>query len=205
MTMEGLYEAVFLGEVERVKRLLSLGADVNAPHLSVTSPTDPEVSSMSGRSSMYSRYLSPNGSPPLRMALMNEFVPPEKRLQIVQLLLSKGARVNAADKLGQTALHIAAVKNDRGIAELLIDRGANIEVKHREGLTPLHEAARANGKDVVQLLLQKGADANARDKNGTTPLALAERSDGIQLGGGWRVGMDTGDVVQLIKRYGGTR
>ena len=44
---------------------------------------------------------------------------------IVELLLAKGANVNAPGKSGETPLHLAALRGQGGIAEVLLASGAN--------------------------------------------------------------------------------
>lgn len=81
---------------------------------------------------------------------------------VVRLLLSKGAEVEAPTKArviafacpvshfslgiaqnGGTPLSWAIAKGHVGVAELLLSRGANISASTRDGLTPLHLAAAA--------------------------------------------------------------
>ena len=47
-------------------------------------------------------------------------------IEIVELLVSKGADVNATDRIGRTLLHSAASGGRKDIAELLIAEGADI-------------------------------------------------------------------------------
>ncbi|KAK8552862.1 hypothetical protein V6N12_041436 [Hibiscus sabdariffa] len=62
-------------------------------------------------------------------------------LEIMEILLSKGANVNVKNDGGRTALHYAASKGWLKIAELLISHGAKINSKDKVGCTPLHRAA----------------------------------------------------------------
>ncbi|MBI2188356.1 MAG: ankyrin repeat domain-containing protein [Acidobacteria bacterium] len=61
-------------------------------------------------------------------------------LEAVQLLLERGADVNAVDSNGDTAMHGAAYGNFPAIVQLLTDRGADINIWKRQdtaGRTPL--------------------------------------------------------------------
>jgi len=90
--------------------------------------------------------------------------------EVVQLLLAKGANVNAKRNNGETPLHYAATKE---VAELLIANSANKSAKDDSGETHLHHAAKYGRKEVVELLIAKGADVNAKRNNGQTPLHRA--------------------------------
>ncbi|MEP7308949.1 MAG: ankyrin repeat domain-containing protein [Acidobacteriota bacterium] len=60
-------------------------------------------------------------------------------LEAVKLLIERGADVNAADRAGNTALHVMAAKNPAfdSVIQLLADHGAALETPNREGKTPL--------------------------------------------------------------------
>ncbi len=91
--------------------------------------------------------------------------------EVVVMLITKGADVNAKAEEGWTPLHYATGGNDRGIAELLIANGADLNAKNAsDQITPLHWAAWRGHKEVAGLLIAKGAVVNAKNKNGGTPL-----------------------------------
>jgi ankyrin repeat protein/SAM-dependent methyltransferase len=92
---------------------------------------------------------------------------------VVNLLLSQGADVNARNKEGKTPLHEAAAFRNKDVAELLLAKGSEVNARNKAGETPLHEAALFGARDVGQLLLARGAEANARNKKDETPLHYA--------------------------------
>jgi len=92
---------------------------------------------------------------------------------LVKSLIDGGAKVNEIDSLGETPLHVAAMRGYRGIASLLLENGANLNAGDVRGLTPVHMAAWRGNRDMVDLLLNHGADMNARDKDGLTPMHTA--------------------------------
>lgn len=76
---------------------------------------------------------------------------------MVELLLSHGARVNAKDRSKLTALHIAVTGQHKDIVSVLLDQGARLESKSEHGDTPLIRAIQANSRDIIQVLLEHGA------------------------------------------------
>ena len=82
---------------------------------------------------------------------------------LVELLISKGADVNARTRVGLlTPLHCAVQKNNLAIAHLLIREGARVDVwGDAVGTTPLHYALEKGSEDLAKLMINKGADVNA--------------------------------------------
>jgi ankyrin repeat protein len=115
--------------------------------------------------------------------------------EIVRLLLSKGAKHDAMDNWGYTALHLTYSED---VAMALIDCGANIEARNKKGLTPLLNA-KAKGKDnIVQLLLSKGARHESIDAEGNTELHLTYSEDvAMAL-------IDCGANIEARNKQGGT-
>ncbi|XP_047331837.1 ankyrin-1-like [Impatiens glandulifera] len=90
-------------------------------------------------------------------------------LPCVELLLHRGANLQAKNAWGETPLHIASCGSIE-IVELLLNRAINQNTKksmlrsvNKEGSTPLHEAASAGDEniDVVRVLL--AADMNKQN------------------------------------------
>ena len=93
--------------------------------------------------------------------------------EITELLIAKGADVNAKEEDGWTPLHYAVYEGYKEIAELLIAKGADVNAKEEDGWTPLHDAAT---KEIAELLIDNGADVNAKDGTGSTALDTAEEA-----------------------------
>ena len=76
-----------------------------------------------------------------------------KSRPIVELLLSRGADVNAKQQQGYTALHGAASAGDHELVELLVRAGADKSATSDDGKTPA-DLARERGYEPVLALLQ---------------------------------------------------
>ena len=98
-----------------------------------------------------------------------------------QVLLEKGAEVNAKDNIGETPLHEAASVNAADVAKVLINEAADINAKDKNGKTPLHEAASVNAADVAKVLINEAADVNAKDNDGLTPLHSAAYLNAVNV------------------------
>jgi len=122
-------------------------------------------------------------APPVKLSL-SEAVKLNDLPRIKELLEEEGADVNATDELGESPLHIAAVRGFLQAAEMLVAKAADVNAGDVRGLTPLHAAAWSGSNEIVALLIDKGADINARDEDGVTPLhaaALAGRNETAEL------------------------
>jgi hypothetical protein len=121
------------------------------------------------------------------------------QVEMVELLLARGAEVDATTSNGDTALHQIGedihVVDDTysprrvAIANLLLARGANANARTSGRRTPLH--TQADDADVVALLIEHGAEPRAVDAEGRTPLHSAAS----------RV-VDASKVVQLLIKHG---
>jgi ankyrin repeat protein len=131
-------------------------------------------------------------------------------MDVAELLISKGADVNAEDKYGNTPLFVAAKSNSRDVVELLIAKGINVNAEDKYGNTPLLVAAQSKSKDVAELLIAKGVNVNAEDKYGNTPLFRAAESNskdvaelliakGADVNGAHKFGKDTKPLYVAVQ------
>lgn len=96
-------------------------------------------------------------------------------MQMVNLLLLNGAKVNAIDEYTKhTPLHIASRDGNTAIAEVLIKAGADQNARNNANETPLHLAVQDdNNIEVVKLLIKNKANVDAKADADCTPLHYA--------------------------------
>ena len=124
-----------------------------------------------------------SGRTPLHMAAVAGTTP-----EVIGILLSAGAGVNARATFGETPLQAALDTEGGGepaVVEALLAFGADPNVRDSNDSTPLHRAAyNAVDARLVEVLIGAGADVRARDKmtphsaGGRTPLHIAVASGG---------------------------
>jgi uncharacterized protein len=115
--------------------------------------------------------VDPNGEPMLVVAARAGFEP------TVDALLRAGAKVDARNGFGDTAIMVASLGGHLVLVKKLYARGAQI---NPAGWTPLAYAA-TNGKtDVVRYLIEIGANPNAVSANGTSALMMAVRGGHVE-------------------------
>lgn len=95
------------------------------------------------------------------------------RIDIAQLLVVKGAEVNAKALNLSTPLHHAAEHGFRNIVYFLLANGANINDQTARGDTALHMATMFGHVETVKLLLQLGANRHLPNIYNDTPLRAA--------------------------------
>jgi ankyrin repeat protein len=115
-------------------------------------------------------------------------------LEMMRLLLDKGANPLLATSSGTTALMVAAGTGwrdgkSRGseadaidALQMLLDGGADVNAASDTGETAFHGAAGRGADSVLAFLAAHGADVNAKDKKGRTALDIA-MGVGADVGG----------------------
>ena len=90
-----------------------------------------------------------------------------------QVLLERGAQVDASDSEGRTALRAAAWAGHEEVVRLLLNAGGQVDGEDRQGRTPLIAAAYMGHADIVTALLDAGAQPDHVDCEGRTALSVA--------------------------------
>ena len=166
------------GDTEKVKQLLSKGADVNAPE--PESGDTPLLAAIDKGQWATAEYLlmqrpdlsleDKNGNSPLYLAVSRG----DSALAMVNLLLEAGAQVDlgpkTGDNAGATSLHIACATGANGCLESLLQHGASATKQIPSGATPLHTAAIGGDQRTIDLLCKAGGSVSALNEDKRTPL-----------------------------------
>lgn len=97
-------------------------------------------------------------------------------LEIVRLLLNKGANVNAAQMFdGGTSLMIACWNGHLEIVDELLKNGAKVNAASTNGTTSLMYASQAGHAEIVRLLCKNGANIDMTNNTGQTAIQLTDK------------------------------
>ncbi|KAG9237406.1 ankyrin repeat-containing domain protein [Amylocarpus encephaloides] len=100
----------------------------------------------------------------------------ESKVELVELLLDKGADIDAQDEsvfYHPTVLSCAAQNTSTEVVECLLKRGANIEKEGTDGITAVYYASLNDHVDITRLLVEAGANVNIITTQGWGPLHSA--------------------------------
>lgn len=92
---------------------------------------------------------------------------------LVQLLLDRGADINAYGGHFGSALFATLEGRDLSALNLLLERRVHMETTFNGAITPPHWACRRRLTGAIRILLECGANSNARDDQKRTPLSYA--------------------------------
>ena len=155
-----LVAAAGAGEPAIVKMLLARGANANAADPQGVTPLMRVAQLIA--SSLYSQ--------PNRAARPSPSAPVANNIAIAEMLQAHGAKINAADNIGNTPLAYACEVQNPEMLQWLIRQGAKVNVHFLNTQTPLIRAANLYDPKSIKILLDAGADPNVADANGMTPL-----------------------------------
>jgi ankyrin repeat protein len=114
----------------------------------------------------------PDGTTALHWAVQRD------RLDMVQALISAGAKVKVTNRWGVTPLALAVTNGNPAITQALLKAGADPRHPLPQTGTPLLTAARSGNPDVIKALLAAGVNPNeAEETSGQTALMWAAADD----------------------------
>lgn len=168
------------GEEEAVKiveSLLDRGAD---PNRQTVYPTPGPVGDVRINP-------APPGSAALHIAANSGSV------ELIRLLIRRGADPNLIRKDGHTPLSVAVVAGDQAMVKELVELGADVSVRYdpydkipdpveavtlsRQGQTITHIAAAGLSPRIIEYLCSQGAPIDLRNEQGETPFDLADHQE----------------------------
>jgi hemoglobin len=153
-----LHDAAQAWDIERVRLLLSFGAEVNARNFE-------------------------GGHTPLYYAANHvNLSRPADGKAVAETLIFHGAEVNVhSGPIRGTPLHTTARRENVVVGSVLLSAGADIEARDIKGETPLRRALNCRQPGMIGLLLEHGANPDSPDKRGVTPRQVAKKR-GLVLG-----------------------
>ena len=101
--------------------------------------------------------------------------------EVVRTLLDLGARIDAADRSGDTALALAAWRGSAEVVSLLLARGAAVTVTGPRGRQLLGLAVSRGLPELFARLVEKGADLNAPQGRGGSLLSSAAEGGSVPI------------------------
>ena len=119
----------------------------------------------------------------------------------VQKLLDSGAKVDARDGAGRTALLVATHANHVEVARLLIAAGADVNAKDSIEDSPYLYAGAEGRNDILKLTLAAGADLKSTNRYGGTALIPAAHHGHVET---VRILLATGIDKDHVNRLGWT-
>ncbi|EET90085.1 MAG: ankyrin repeat domain-containing protein [Candidatus Micrarchaeales archaeon] len=176
-----LYEAKE-GNIDKVKKLLERGADVNKQGedgwtalIWAANRRHPDVVKLLVEHGALVDVKTDNGRTAL-MEISDNAYDVGAAMEIISFLVKNKAEIDMRDKDGSTALMLAASQNDFKVVELLVKLGADLTIKDNNGETAAMQAKRNGYNDVAVYL-----DSLIRMRNEITNTTKSEVGSKNQL------------------------
>jgi len=175
---EDYREAIYKGNVVKIKKYIAEGMDVNAisskdgitPIFVAAAKGDKEFFDDLIKRGANIKHRAEDGSSVLIASIFGGNV------NIIRFLLKKGLDVNLKGFEGNTALHIALTKFNPYIAGILIRKGADANIKNDKGISA-YDLAKTWRVDLDEM---RTLDAKKPDHDGTYPLFYAAKNADVE-------------------------
>ena len=181
-----LMMSAFYGHIKNMKLLLKNGAKINSLDVSGNTALIWAI-----RRNYNQMYLSQKDlqsvqkrSTKRKINFLTKIISSGKKgkiIDIVELLIKKGANVNHKNILGQNPLFFAVEENDIDTVKLLLKSNANCNITDNNGVTPLCIASQKGFCDIAKLLINNGASLNHVDSSQNTPLLYAVSKENHEM------------------------
>ena len=184
-TDEEIIDFIKSGDFETIKKLIeSKSLDVNYNlEINEYSKSTPLIQAIEYKQTDIINYLLENNADVNLASELTGFTPLMASLNniaIAELLIEKGADIEAKDDDGINALVYASTYNNEEMVKFLLEKGADantvceIENEHIDiSPTPLMNAAYRGNTNIINMLLENGADINYTTDYGMTALMMA--------------------------------
>jgi len=204
-----IHQAAKDGNIEAVKQHLAAGADVNSISEWGTTPLHSATYFLNEIDTATAKLLIAD-SPGVINQDADQFAQDwnrkpelEAQIEIIKLLIDKGADINASATMGsitetgRTPLYNAAESGRKELVELLIEKGANINGNNSGlfglSMRPLFSAASKDHLAIVELLIKNGANVNAS-------ISFNNLSHTVL---NWAIEHKKTKLVDLLRKHGG--
>jgi len=151
--VESIYEAAYVGDLDKLRKCLGNGLDVNSP--APDGSTALHKAAHAGRIKIVKFLLKKGANPNCRDKTGLTPLHLTSDEKVAKMLIEAGAKPNSKDKTGMTPLHYAALNGRSQVIRVLLECGANINSKDESGMTPIFLAGDYR---VAELLIEKGVN-----------------------------------------------
>lgn len=207
---KSLAEAVVNNNIDEIKKVLALGAEINntsgadygyTPLAFACYRKNITIAKLLIDAGADVNKLGSNGETPLKMACDAYDAPPID--DIVELLLKHGADPDLFNKDSDGPLHYAAMYKQLGAVKLLVKYKANVNASGSYKRTPLiYAAADASSPEMVKFLIRNKANLKAKNESGENALfeLITRENSNVQVA---KILIDSGlDIHSKSNSYG---
>jgi ankyrin repeat protein len=170
-----LFKAVESGDIDKIKKLLAKGEDINSRNKYNWTPLIYAIRRRQTEAALFlieqgadvklqARW-GPRSEPEVESAII--WAAMQGDLLVLRRLIDAGADVDTRDEDGMTPGMFAANRGYIDLLQALIDAGGNMNLQNKLGWTALMSAD-PKRFDIMELLLKKGADPRIRNEGGRT-------------------------------------
>lgn len=94
-------------------------------------------------------------------------------LNIVKMLVEKGADINQRNWQGHSSIQYACSKGWKDVVEYLLEKGVDVNVVDNRGDSSLHRLASLGRIEILEMFLKYNPNVNCQNSEGNTPLHIA--------------------------------